>query len=687
LVWGNGRLFLFVCVVVLVVFASAALAAASGAPLSPYVEGQCLVKFRPGTPASEVARAHAALGSAVADSIPQIGVQVVTLPPGLSVGRAVGLYQHNPNVEFAEPDYYVAPSSTIPNDPYFNYGQMPLQWMGAPEAWDITRGTPSVLIAVLDTGVDYNHPDLQGRLVLGRDFVDGDQDPYDLDGHGTWVTGVPGATTNNGLGIAGVSWSNPVLCVRIGDYWGTTYSLMAKGVTHAADNGARAINISFAGTSYSSSIATAVDYAWNKGAVTIAAAGNSGTSTPYYPAALPRVVAVSGVESTNTIVYYSNYGSWIDVCAPCNSETTLVGGSFGLVGGTSISAPYVTGLFGLVFSANPSLTPQQAVDIVCGTADDLGAPGFDIYYGWGKIDIYRAVLAASQSAQAGDTAAPSVSMTAPAAGAVLSGTTGISVSATDNVGVTRVDLYIDGSLAGSLTAPPYQWTWNTAQASDGSHIISAKAYDGAGNMGVAEAVSVTVDNTAPSAAIVDPTAGATVAGTTPVQAAASDVVTSVRDVGFYLDGAWQKTVSAAPYVWNWDTTKAAKGWHSLVARAYDAAGNEGASSSVSVEVSNPTTTTETFTGSVGFSRNAMSLGHPITVGSPGLVSASLTWSGKADLDLYLYSPAGVLVAASTTRGRGGSEQLQYQALSAGTYTLKVAAFSGKANYTLTATHP
>ena len=516
---------------------------------TPYVPDQVLVKFQPGTPASEVARAHAAAGSAVRDEIPQIGVQVIGLPPGLTVGKAIGFYERNPNVEFVEPDYYVEPALT-PNDPYFRYGQIPLQLMGGEAAWDLTMGSSSVPIGILDTGADFEHFDLQGRLVAGWDFVAGDADPADEHGHGTCVSGVAGAATNNIVGIAGVTWQNPVLVVRVGDYSGyTTSARMAQGITYAADQGARAINLSFAGTSYPSSVADAVDYAWSRGAVTVASAGNFGVSTPHYPAALPNVVGVSGVDGNDLLVYYSNFGPWIDVCAPCGSLTTTLGGGFGNCGGTSISAPFVTGLFGLVFSANPNLTPQQAVDIVCQTATDLGEPGFDEFYGWGKINLYQAVLAASETGGGGggeDTAAPVVSVASPGTGAALAGAAAISVSATDDVGVTLVELYVDGDLAGSLANPPYEWTWNTAMDADGGHAVQAVAYDQAGNVGESALVTVTVDNTAPNAVILAPTDGSLVSGATPVEADAADAVTGVREVRFYVDDVWQATKSQAP---------------------------------------------------------------------------------------------------------------------------------------------
>ena len=685
---ARQRLPLVVGVILVSLFLGLARAHADSNPPT-FVPDQILVKFQPGTPASEMARAHASAQSVIRDEIPQIGVQIIGLPPGLSVGQAIGFYEHNPNVEFVEPDYYVEPV-LVPNDPWYQNWQIGLQLMGAPEAWDITTGISSVMIAVLDTGVDFDHPDLQGRLLAGWDFAENDADPTDAHGHGTHVIGVLGAATNNGEGIAGVSWQNPVLCVRIAGYSGTTtWSKIAQGITYATDAGARAINISFAGTGYSSSVASAVEYAWGKGSVTVAAAGNSAASIPYYPAALPHVVGVSGIDGRDQLEQYSNYGPWIDVCARAGSMTTSLGGNYNGIGGTSISAPFVTGLFGLVFSADPHLTPQQGVDIVCGTAIDLGEPGFDEYYGWGKIDLYEAVLAAAEAADGTDTTPPTASIISPSGGDALSGTVTVTASVTDNVAVTEVELHIDDSLAGWVVNPPYSWTWHTTSYSDGAHVLVLKAYDVAGNMGASAPVTVTLDNSPPSAAISDPQDGAAVGGITSVCAEASDGTTSVREVRFYLDGAWQETVPAAPYVWSWDTTNSSQGWHSLVARAFDAAGNEGASTAVSVEVTNgsdPAETTETFTGRVGFAKQADTQAHAISVGAPGLISASLTWGGKADLDLYLYSSTGALIASATTSGRGGSEQISYQAADGGTYFLEVVAVSGKANYTLTVTH-
>lgn len=381
-------------------------------PKAP-VQDHILVKFKDKVTNDEKDKIHQKTGGKVKEEIKQIGVQIVEIPKGKGVTPEAFVETYKGNfkneIDYAEPDYYVEPA-LVPDDQYYQWGwQGPLQRMGSEAAWDITTGSPSVSIAILDSGLDMNHCDVQGRYVEGYDFYHNDATVDDENGHGTSVFGVMGATTNNGLLIAAVSWHNPVLVVKIAGYDGTTtFGLIAKGIIYAADRGAKAISISFAGPSYPASVATAVDYAWNKGAVTVAAAGNESTDTPQYPAAIPRVVAVGAVTGSDVLWYGSNYGSWIDVVAPYVSDTTCPGaGCRGdclcaindccadLWGGTSISTPFVTGLFGLVFSANPGLTPQQAVDIVSQTATDLGDAGFDDYYGWGKINLYQAVLAAS----------------------------------------------------------------------------------------------------------------------------------------------------------------------------------------------------------------------------------------------------------------------------------------------------
>lgn len=367
----------------------------------PPVQDHILVKFKDKVSDEKKNEIHAKTGGKVKDEISQIDVEIVQIPPGKGIDPETFVETYKANfkeeLEYAEPDYLVEPTLSA-NDPYWVYHwQLPLEALGAASAWDITTGNPSVVIAVLDSGIDYTHPDHQGgRLILGPDFANNDNDPYDDAGHGTIVTGVVGASTNNGVGIAGATWGNKILAIKIAGSNGySTWSWMAKGLTYAADQGARVANISFASPTSSSTIANAVSYAYQKGVVITAAAGNS-VAPPQYPAAYPEVIAVSGINGSDQWLY--GYGPYISVTAYAGAYTTQnpfgTPYYYGSWGGTSVAAPYVAGAAALVFSVNPSLTPAQVRDIIQRTADDLGDPGWDQYYGWGKLNLYKAVLAA-----------------------------------------------------------------------------------------------------------------------------------------------------------------------------------------------------------------------------------------------------------------------------------------------------
>ena len=206
------------------------------------------------------------------------------------------------------------------------------------------------------------------------------------------------------------------------------------------------------------------------------------------------------------------------------------------------------------------------------------------------------LVVAQSGPVAPDTTAPSTSITAPADGATVSGTATVTASASDNIGVTSVEFYVDGVLAATDNSAPYSYSWNTTTVADGSHSLSSKAYDAAGNSGSSASISVTVDNsvpadtTAPTTSITAPSGGATVSGTTTVSASASDNV-GVTSVEFYVDGVLAATDTSAPYSFSWNTAGVANGSHSLSSKAYDAAGNSGTSSSVTVNVSNGTADT------------------------------------------------------------------------------------------------
>jgi thermitase len=297
-----------------------------------------------------------------------------------------------------ERDYIAHVESTTPNDPNF-----PSQWhlnkLQAPDAWSITLGSAGVPIAIIDSGADSSQPDLAPKLIPGWNFLTGTANTADTGcntGHGTAVSGAAGAATNNLIGGAGVAWANMIMpLVVTNSSCVAMYSDIASAINYAADHGVRIINISIGGSTASSTLQSAVDYAWGKGAVIFAAAGNNSSSTPIYPAACNHVVSVSATVSNDTLASFSNYGSWIDLSAPGDMIlTTQVGGSYGYWYGTSLASPIAAAVGALALSANPSLSATALVSLLEQNSDDLGTPGYDQYFGWGRVNAHKAVSAA-----------------------------------------------------------------------------------------------------------------------------------------------------------------------------------------------------------------------------------------------------------------------------------------------------
>src|ERR687895_309803 len=249
-----------------------------------YVPGQLLVRFRPGTTAAEADAAAARAGGTVVDHLVPLGIHVLAVPPG-QTDEAMESLRSEPSVDSVEQDVFVQGLETVPNDPLW-----PLQWglrlVGAPRAWDATRGSSAIVIAVLDTGIDRTHPDLSGATVPGRDILDDDSDPADDEGHGTAAAGVIAARTDNGEGHAGMCWVCSLMPVKGLDATGSgSSSTVAAGIVWAVDHGARVINMSLGGPGNTSALANAVAYAASRDVVLVAAAGNSGVDTAFYPAA------------------------------------------------------------------------------------------------------------------------------------------------------------------------------------------------------------------------------------------------------------------------------------------------------------------------------------------------------------------------------------------------------------------
>ena len=558
-----------------------------------YVADELLVKPRVGISKSEIEEILKAHSAAAAGEIKQIKVRRIKVPSH-ALEKVKAALAKNPHIEFVE-NNFIADRAFEPNDSRYP-SQWHLQKISAPYGWDLCTGSQTVSIAIIDSGVDPAHPDLSDKLLPGYNFLNESTDTHDVCGHGTAVAGSAAAISNNVEGVAGVAWENPImpLVVVNPDNWATYYDI-ARAITYAADHGARVMNISIGGSSSSSTLQNAINYAWNKGAVIFACAHNYSTSRPYYPAACANAVAVSATTWSDSLASFSNYGNWIDISAPGLSIlTTTRGGGYGYKHGTSFSSPIAAGLAALILSINPSLTNTQVLDIIIQNVDDLGEPGFDQYYGYGRVNVYASLIAAMQAVSPPDTTEPSVSITSPEEGSVVSGLVTVCVSATDNVGIESVELYIDGMLFDTRTTAPYNFTWDTRDYPEGNHELFAVACDTSGNIGQSNYSTVYVNNDipedtiAPDVSITSPEEGSVVSGLVTVCVSATDNV-GIESVELYIDGMLFDTRTTAPYNFTWDTRDYPEGNYELLAIAHDGSGNTGRSSYVTVYNSQDTT--------------------------------------------------------------------------------------------------
>ena len=419
----------------------------------------------------------------------QLNLHVIELPAGVDEAALARILRKNPHIKFAELDRE-RPPALSPNDPTY-----PSEWheamIRAPAAWDYSTGQ-GVTIAILDSGVDSTHPDLTNALVPGWNFFDGNSNTSDVYGHGTKVAGAAAASGNNGVGVAGVAWNSKIMPIRVTDTSGSAYdSMLVQGLTWAADHGARVANMSFLGVTESAAVVSAAQYMRSKGGVVVAAGGNTGLfeTSPQTDA----ITSVSGTDSTDARPSWSSYGNYIDVAAPgAGIYSTVSGGTYASVSGTSFSAPITAGVYALMVSANPSLTPSMLDNALFTTTVDKGVSGWDQYYGWGRIDAFAAVTKA-RATVVGDTRAPTVAITSPVSGTVQ-GLVAVDVTATDNIGVTRVELWVNGALyAGDVTSP-FGFTWDTTTLANGAYSLQAVAYDAAGNQGSSSTITLTVAN-------------------------------------------------------------------------------------------------------------------------------------------------------------------------------------------------
>ena len=383
-----------------------------------------LVKVQPGISEKELAILAKQMNGQILRRIVPLSTVLIQLPKNWASTRsgmdALSIARQNANVisvefdgivrgiptEIAQVDFF---NSTIPslpvmvNDVDYNNPQRQVYAPGLIQvqyAWNYTMGSNQIKIAILDTGVLLTHPEFAGRLLPGYDFVNNDTDPTDDFGHGTHVTGIAAAGANNGIGMVGICPECSIIPVKVLDQSNSgTWSSVAAGMVFAVDAGANIISLSLGGGSNSQIVQDAVQYAMEHNVLVIAAAGNNKSDAPFYPAALDDVVAVAATRNDDTSWSLSNYGPFIDVAAPgyaiystFNNLSNTYGG-YSYKSGTSMAAPHVAGLAGLLLSQNPALTVSQIRSIVQETAVDLGTPGRDDTFGYGRIDAFAALQA------------------------------------------------------------------------------------------------------------------------------------------------------------------------------------------------------------------------------------------------------------------------------------------------------
>ena len=446
-------------------------------------------------------------------------------PSSSSMAQILDDFKTDANVEFAEENKVVS-LNFIPNDPYFlSYGSWGqayddlwgIKKIGAPAAWDTTAGA-GVIVAVVDTGIDYNHPDIASNIwintkeipnngidddgngyvddVRGWDFIGSSyqhptqsNNPIDHFGHGTHVAGTIAAAGNNGIGVIGVAWKAQVMAVKgLDDNGNGIDSTLSNALIYAANNGADVISNSWAGQGSSQTIADAVSYAYNLGAVVVAAAGNnSDDARNYYPANLPQVITVAATDHNDVQAYFSNWGDKIDVAAPGvdilslraagTSMGTPVDANYTRADGTSMATPHVSGLAALVLSQYPAYSNEDVRQVIRVSATSLGTPGFDLNYGYGRINATAAISVPD---------AVEAKVLSPIDGAHINGPVTIS-------GVARGSAFAQYKLEYGSGQSPTAWTliqsatsqvaggtlgvFDPSTVPDGFYVIRLTAYD------------------------------------------------------------------------------------------------------------------------------------------------------------------------------------------------------------------
>ncbi len=325
----------------------------------------------------------------ILDWLPDQHVTRIKLNDEINSNEWIIEWQDDPRIEYIHPNTFIS-ISTLPDDRYYTE-QYYLEQIKAQGVWK-EKYAREIVIAVLDTGIDYNHPDLHDRVLPGYNILDNNATAMDDNGHGTNVAGIIAANSNNKIGISGITNNVKLLPIKILDGAGKSDSFyVGQGIRYAADHGANIIVIASGELVYTPFIAEAVDYAYENNVLIVAAAGNKSLEINY-PAALPNVIAVGAVDRNDKHIDYSNFGQQLDVVAPGEAiYTTHLDNSYVAVSGTSFVAPQVAALAAVLMQKYPELTLKEISDLIRFSADDVGDYGWDEKTGYGRINFKAAL--------------------------------------------------------------------------------------------------------------------------------------------------------------------------------------------------------------------------------------------------------------------------------------------------------
>ncbi|KGT72801.1 peptidase S8, partial [Bradyrhizobium japonicum] len=329
---------------------------------SHYIEHEVVVRF---FPHPDQAALQKMLKATDAKIKRDFGTSMIIKSNTKTTLQLMKYFAEHPDSMYAEPNYLLLPNKR-PNDSMYRRYQWNFPMIGMEQSWDISQGSADVIVAVVDSGIDMRHPEFKGKLVGGYNVIDDNNRPMDDNGHGTHVSGVIAARTNNKNGVAGMSWNSKLMPVKaIGaDGSGTAFDI-AQGIVWATDHGADVINLSVGNYTSSAELKNACRYAFDHNVVLVAATGNDNTDQPGYPAAYSEVMGIGAIDHNKHRADFSNYGNYVDVVAPgVDIASTYIYSDYAALSGTSMACPHVAALASLIRSVHPKMKNTQVMDVI-----------------------------------------------------------------------------------------------------------------------------------------------------------------------------------------------------------------------------------------------------------------------------------------------------------------------------------